>query len=50
MTLHEQLIKAILPDFVAYLDALKNGEIVEKELDKDSFPSIHGDDKEKGVE
>lgn len=49
MTLKEQLIKTILPDFLTYLDDLKNGKIVEKELDNTSFPSIHGDEDEEGV-
>ena len=49
MTLKEQLVKTVLKEFVLYLDDLKNGKIVEKELDNTSFPSIHGDEDEEGV-
>lgn len=50
MTLKEQLVKTVLKEFILYLDDLKNGEIVNKPLDNTSFPSIHGDEDEEGVE
>lgn len=50
MTFTEQLIKTVLKEFILYLDELKSGNIMQKELDKFQIPSIHGDDKEKGVE
>ena len=51
MTLLENLVKTILPEFLTYLDKLEKGEIVEKELDINKNPSIHCDVSElKGVE
>ena len=51
MTLLENLVKTILPEFLTYLDKLEKGEIVEKELDINKNPSIHSDvNKSKGVE
>ena len=43
MTLAENLVKTILPEFLTYLDKLEKGEIVEKELDINKNPSIHSD-------
>ena len=51
MTLAENLVKTILPEFLTYLDKSEKGEIVEKELDINKNPSIHSDvNKSKGVE
>lgn len=50
MTLKEQLVKTVLKEFVLYLDELKSGNIMQKELDKFQIPSIHGDEDEEGVE
>lgn len=51
MTLLENLVKTILPEFLTYLDKLEKGKIVEKELDINKNPSIHCDVNElKGVE
>lgn len=51
MTPAENLVKTILPEFLAYLDKLEKGEIVEKKLDTNKNPSIHNDvNKSKGVE
>lgn len=37
----EELVKIMLPNFLAYLDMLESGEIAEKELDIKENPSIH---------
>ena len=51
MTKIEELVKIVLPDFLAYLNILESGEIVEKELDINENPSIHCVvNKSKGVE
>ena len=39
MTLAENLVKTILPEFLTYWDKLEKGEIVEKELDINKNPS-----------
>ena len=39
MTLAENLVKTILPEFLTYLDKLEKGEIVEKEVDINKNPS-----------
>ncbi len=50
MTQIEQLIKTILPDFLAYLEVLEKEKNIEKELDIVEEPSIHSNvTKQKGV-
>ncbi len=48
MTLKEQLVKTVLQEFLAYIEAEEKGETMQKELDKSSVSSIHCQDTMKG--